>query len=264
MFLSSFDDIVQYWETLEIMTLKHNCFKKSSFQGDDLLSFFRWYSVKMYQLDSPRIALSFLIDFQCSGLPGISTSSSEAGRCLSWHYWEHVREASTRNCTNDSYCGSYYDEGDGPDLFQPDIHLLFYILCIDAHWKCLELPAKDIDVSHWNIKKQQTNANWTSHTFHSQHLETYIRSELFSVSTPAMLIQLTLNINSLWPSNSIHALVITRCLIRGVSKNLFCSWRKDISLYVQRAPQQLAGGSMYWLPALFPRYLFKEAKIDLC
>jgi len=41
MFFSSFDDIVQYWETLEIMTLKHNCFKMSSFQGDDLFSFFR-------------------------------------------------------------------------------------------------------------------------------------------------------------------------------------------------------------------------------
>lgn len=48
-------------------------------------------------------------------------------------FLETVREASTRNCTNDSYWGSYCDEGDGPDLLQPEIHLSFYTLSIDAH-----------------------------------------------------------------------------------------------------------------------------------
>lgn len=48
-------------------------------------------------------------------------------------FLETVREASTRNCSNNSYWGSYCDEGDGPDLLQPEIHLLFYTLCIDAH-----------------------------------------------------------------------------------------------------------------------------------
>lgn len=66
-----------------------------------------------------------------------------------------------------------------------------------------------------------------------------------SVSTPAMLTQLTLNINSL--TKQLHPCTghyLTRCLIHGVSKNLFCNRRKDISLRVQRAPQQVTGGSM--------------------
>lgn len=136
------------------------------------------------------------------------------GWTSSWHYWEEVREAPTRNCTNDCSC---CDEAND----QPVIHPLRYMLCID--WKSLKAPwVKDIDVAHWNIKKQQMRANWNSYIFHSQHLEMYIRFEHYSLPTPTMLTWLTLNINSLKPSNATHELVVTLLNVWPMGSGKFC------------------------------------------
>lgn len=186
----------------------------------------------------------------------------------SWNYWEEVKEAPTRNCTNDCSC---CDEGNDQGLFQPVIHLLCYVLCID--WKSLKAPwVKDIDVAHWNVKKQPMRANWNSYTFHSQHLEMYIRFEHYSLPTPllstphhAYLTHAEYKFTQTKQCHRCTGHYLAKCLAHEVWKILLCSWRKDRSLHVQPAPQCVTEeGNMYCPPALFSRYLYKKIKTGLC
>ena len=233
MFLSSFDDTIRYWKTLEIMPLWYHFFKMSTFWGGDLFSFLSWnenfLAQKIYPWTAPKTAVSFAVVLQFLGLPGIHTSYSESGRSLSWHHWEQVREVFTRNSNN--YC-SCRDPGDSQDLFQPVLYLLLYILCVGARWNLLQLCAKVIEVSQWTIRKPQMNANWNSHPSHSRHLEISVRFEHYHLPTPTMLIWFTLSINSFTPSNAISAMSHT--LLSGVFTVWPIGCRKSCSAVERR------------------------------